>query len=67
MLAGATQRSDSDPYDKTSPPIAIGKNWIIMWPFDPKTTGFPTTHKSTGAYITWAGTPYAHLHVMGNP
>jgi hypothetical protein len=23
MLAGATQRSDSNPYDKTSPPIAI--------------------------------------------
>jgi hypothetical protein len=24
MLAGATQRSDSDPYDKTSPPITVG-------------------------------------------
>jgi hypothetical protein len=67
MLAGATQRSDSDPYDKTSPPIAIGPHWMIMWPFDPKTTGLSTTHKSTGAYIMWAGTPYAHLHVMGNP
>jgi hypothetical protein len=67
MLAGATQRSDFDPYDKTSPPIAIGPHWMIMWPFDPKTTGLSTTHKSTGAYIMWAGTPYAHLHVMGNP
>jgi hypothetical protein len=65
MLAVATQRSDSDPYDKTSPPIAIGPHWIIMWPFDPKTTGLPTTHKSTGAYIMWADTPYAHLQVMG--
>jgi hypothetical protein len=67
MLAGATQRSDSDPNDKTSPAITMGPHWMIMWPFDPKTTGLPTTHKSTGAYIMWAGSPYAHLHVMGRP
>jgi hypothetical protein len=40
---------------------------MIMWPFDPKTTGLPTTHKATGAYIMWAGSPYAHMHVMGRP
>lgn len=67
MLAGATQRSDSDPFDKTSPPISIGPHWMILWPFDPKTTGLPTTHKPTGAYIMWAGSPYAHVHVMGEP
>jgi hypothetical protein len=67
MLAGATQRSDMDPYDTTSPPIPIGPHWMIMWPFDPKTTGLPTTHKPSGAYIMWAGSPYAHLHVMGRP
>jgi hypothetical protein len=67
MLAGATQRSDSDPYDKTSPPIRIGPHWMILWPFDPKTSGLPTTHKPTGAYIMWAGTPYAHVHIMGVP
>ena len=67
MLAGATQRSDSDPYDKTSPAITVGPHWMIMWPFDPKTTGLPTTHKDTGAYIMWAGSPYAHMHIMGRP
>lgn len=67
MLAGATQRSDSDPYDKTGPAITVSPHWMIMWPFDAKTTGLPTTHKSTGAYIMWAGSPYAHLHVMGHP
>ena len=67
MLAGATQRSDSDPHDTTSMPIEIGPHWMIMWPFDPKTTGLPTTHQPTGAYIMWAGTPYAHLHIMGHP
>ena len=67
MLAGATQRSDSDPFDKTSPPIKIGPHWMILWPFDPKTSGLPTTHKPTGAYIMWAGSPYAHVHIMGRP
>jgi hypothetical protein len=67
MLAGATQRSDSDSYNKTSPPIKVGPHWMIMWPFDPKATGLPTKHKPNGAYIMWAGSPYAHLHVMGSP
>lgn len=67
MLAGATQRSDSDPNDTTSTPIEVGAHWMIMWPFDPKTTGLPTTHKPTGAYIMWAGSPYAHMHIMGRP
>ena len=30
MLAGATQRSDSDPNDKTSPAITVGPHWMIM-------------------------------------
>jgi hypothetical protein len=29
------------------------------------TTGLPTTQKPTSAYIMWAGSSYAHLHVMG--
>lgn len=67
MLAGASQRSDSDPNDTTSTPINVGPHWMIVWPFDTKTTGLPTTHKSTGAYIMWAGSPYAHVHIMGRP
>lgn len=67
MLAGATQRSDSDPYDNKSPLIQIGPHWMILWPFDPKATGLPTTHRPAGAYIMWAGSPYAHVHIMGNP
>jgi hypothetical protein len=67
MLAGATQRSDSDPYDTTSPPITVGPHWMIMWPFNPTATGLPIKHRDTGAYIMWAGSPYAHVHVMGRP
>jgi hypothetical protein len=67
MLAGATQRSDSDPHDMTSMPIDVGPHWMVMWPFDPKTTGLPTKHRPNGAYIMYAGSPYAHLHIMGRP
>ncbi len=67
MLAGATQRSISDPDDKTSPPLAVGPHWMIMMPFDAKTTGLPVTYSDTGVYIMWAGTRSAHLHIMGRP
>jgi hypothetical protein len=67
MLAGATQRSISDPDDKTSAPLAVGPHWMIMLPFDPKTTGLPVTYSDTGVYIMWAGTRSAHLHIMGRP
>jgi hypothetical protein len=67
MLAGATQRNDSDPYDDSGPLIKIGLHWmIIMWPFDPAATGLPSSHRSTGAYIVWPETPYAHLRIMGS-
>jgi hypothetical protein len=66
-LAGATQRSVSDPSDETGTPITIGPHWTILWPFDPKTTGLSATRKDIGAYIMLAGTPYAHLHIMGQP
>ena len=45
--------------------IKIGPQWIITWPFDPKASGLSATKKETGAYIRWAGTPYAHLNIMG--
>jgi hypothetical protein len=67
MLAGATQRSISDPDDKTSAPLAVGPHWMIMMPFDPKTTGLPVTYSDTGVYVMWAGTHSAHLHIMGRP
>jgi len=67
MLAGATQCSISDRDDKTSPPLAVGPHWMIMMPFDPKTTGLPVTYSDTGTYIMWAGSRSAHLHIMGMP
>ena len=36
MLNGATQRSYTDPFDTTSPAIAIGPHWMILWPLTRK-------------------------------
>ncbi|HEY3011135.1 MAG TPA: hypothetical protein VGJ36_00215 [Gemmatimonadales bacterium] len=70
MLKGGSDISANDPYAKpgkstrfvSSPP-----HYMILWPFDPETTGLPTTPKKTGSWIMWAGTPYAHLMVNQVP
>jgi hypothetical protein len=67
MLNGATQRSYTDPFDRTSPAIPIGPHWMILWPFDAKAAGLPTVMRDAGTLIMFAGTPYAHLHVCGSP
>jgi len=67
MLAGATQRSISDPDDKTSPSLAIGPHWMIMMRFDPKTSGIPEVYSDTGAYVMWSGSRIGHMHIMGIP
>jgi hypothetical protein len=67
MLCGATQRSNTDARDKTSPAIPIGPHWMITWPFDAEANGLPTTVRDKGAWVMFAGTPYAYLHVCGSP
>ena len=67
MLAGATQRSMTDPADNKSPALAIGPHWMIMMPIDPKTSGIPEAYSETGAYVMWASSRSAHMHIMGIP
>jgi hypothetical protein len=67
MLCGATQRSNTDPSDRTSPAIPIGPHWMITWRFDAVANGLPTTVRDRGAWVMFAGTPYAYLHVCGTP
>ena len=67
MLGGATQHSNTDPFDKTSPAIPIGPHWMILWPFDAATYGLPTTVRDKGAWMMFADTPYAYLHICGTP
>jgi hypothetical protein len=67
MLCGATQRSNTDPFDTTSAPIPIGPHWMILWPFEAALYGLPTTLRDKGAWMMFADTPYAYLHVCGSP
>ena len=67
MLCGATQHSNDTPFDRTSPAIPVGPHWMVLWPFDAKHCGLPTTVRDAGAWIMFAGTPYAYLHICGTP
>jgi hypothetical protein len=67
MLCGATQRSNITPFDTTSPAIPIGPHWMILWPFEAALYGLPTTLRDKGAWMMFADTPYAYLHICGSP
>lgn len=67
MLNGAIQHSYTDPFDRTSPGIPIGPHWMLVWPFDATAVGLPTVMRDAGALVMFDGTPYAHLHISGDP
>jgi hypothetical protein len=67
VLCGATQHSNTDPFDRTSPGIPIGPHWMIIWPNDAKRCGLPNTVRDAGAWVMFDGTPYAYLHICGTP
>ncbi len=54
MLCGATQRSNTDPSDRTSPAIPLGPCWMITWPFDAAESGLPTTIRDKGGWVMFA-------------
>ncbi len=68
MLQGGSGYSDTDPYAMTGPTVLRDPpHWMLMWPFDPKTTGLPDHRVSTGSWIMFAHTPYAHLMILQQP
>ena len=68
MLEGGSDISATNPFAKTTDHyISSPPHFMIMWPYDAKSTGFATTPKKTGSWIMWAGTPYAHLMVNQTP
>jgi len=68
MLQGGSDISATDPFATTTDHyVSSPAHFMIMWPYDAKTTGFATTPKKTGSWIMWAGTPYAHLMVNQTP
>jgi hypothetical protein len=67
MLAGGTDWSASDPNATSGNVIKEPPHWMILWPFDPKTSGFTTEAKQTGTWIMYANTPWAHLMINQRP
>ena len=67
MLQGGSDISATDPFaTKTDHFIESPPHYMIMWPYDAKSTGFSATPKKTGTFM-WAGTPYAHLMINQKP
>ena len=68
MLEGGSDISATDPFATTTEHyVSSPAHYMIMWPFDAKSTGLSTTPKKTGTWIMWAGTPYAHLMINQTP
>jgi len=42
-------------------------HWMVMWPFDSKTSMLPNTPNPSGVYIMFDGMPYAHLMIYQDP
>jgi hypothetical protein len=61
MLQGGSETKG--PFDDTEERVISDPHWAILWPFDPEATGLPTESTGSGAWIMWAGTPYAHLMI----
>jgi hypothetical protein len=70
MLSGGSDISATDPWAKIVPGqkfVESPPHWMVMWAFDPHTTGLSTTPSMTGTWIMFAGTPYAHLMINQVP
>ena len=67
QLAGATDWSATDPWATSGTAHRWAPGWVLLWPFDPKSSGFSDQPKDTGTWVMWAGTPYAHLMIMQQP
>jgi hypothetical protein len=58
---------DMSPHAAGSHRVVEQPHWMLMYPFDPAATGFPTKENGTGSYIMFAGTPWAHVMIYQDP
>jgi hypothetical protein len=40
---------------------------MLVWPFVATAAGLPTVMRDAGTLVMFDGTPYAHLHICGDP
>jgi hypothetical protein len=67
MLKGGMRRSATDPWATDGTPVKEPPHWALIWPFNPKEAGLSDKPKDTGAWVMYAGTPYAHLMINQQP
>jgi len=58
---------DASPHAAGTRRVVEQPHWMLIWPFDPATSGLPTRENGTGSYIMFAGTPWAHVMVYQDP
>ena len=66
MLQGGTDWSASDPWATKGTPIKEPPHWMIMYPYG-STSGLTSANKSSGTWVMYSGTPYAHLMILQKP
>jgi hypothetical protein len=42
-------------------------HWLVLWPFNAKSTKLPTYPGKFGSYIMYEGTPWSHLMIYQDP
>jgi hypothetical protein len=67
QLACDSDWSATDPWATSGTPHKWVAGWVLVFPFDPKTSGLSDQLQDHGTWIMWAGTPYAHLMIMQKP
>lgn len=55
------------PHAAGSHPVREQPHWMLIWAYDPTSSGLPTKENGSGAYIMFAGTPWAHVMVYQDP
>jgi len=66
MLQGGTDWSATDPWAMKGTPIHEPPHWMIMYPYTNE-SGLSSANKSSGTWIMWEHTPYAHLMINQKP
>ena len=72
MAAGGTHYETPDGQTVMAPGantknVPEPPHWMVLAAVDPATSGLPTKANPGGAYVMFAGTPYAHLMIYQDP
>lgn len=58
---------DQSPHAAGSRRVREQAHWMLIWPYEPASSGLPTKENGAGTYIMFAGTPWAHVMIYQDP